>query len=61
MNCVCVCIVLGRTHSSNMVAGTQGTEEGAGALQHGTDDRLRGVELIPDDLADCWHVWEQHH
>lgn len=50
-----------RTHSANAVAGTQGAHKGASALQHGTDDRLRDVELIPDGLADCWHVWKQHH
>ncbi len=56
-----VSILLGHTHSANAVAGTQGAHEGAGALQHGIDARLRGVELIPDGLADCWHVWKQHH
>ena len=56
-----VCVFLGRTHSANAVAGTQGTYKGASALQHGIDTRLRGIELIPDGLADRWHVWQQHH
>lgn len=57
----CVCAFSGRTHGANAMAGTQGTYKGAIALQHGTDDRLRCVELIPDGLADRRHVWEQHH
>lgn len=51
----------GGTHSADTVAGSQGARKCPTALQHGTDDSLRGVELIPDGLADCWHVWKQHH
>lgn len=58
---VCVCTSSGHTHSANAVAGTQGAHKGASALQHGIDARLRGIELIPDGLADRWHVWQQHH
>ncbi len=57
----CVLFFLSHTHSANAVAGTQGTHKGASALQHGVDAKLRGVELIPDGLADRWHVWRQHH
>lgn len=57
----CVCTFSGHTHSANAVAGAQGTHKSASALQHGIDARLRGVELIPDGLADRRHVWQQHH
>jgi len=62
--CVCVCVCVpssGYTHSANAVAGTQATHKGASALQHGIDAGWRGIELIPDGLADSWHVRQQHH
>lgn len=57
----CACSGSGHTHSANAVAGAQGAHKGAGALQHGADDRPGGIELVPDGLADRWHVWKQHH
>ncbi|KAG7244817.1 hypothetical protein INR49_029836 [Caranx melampygus] len=46
----------GRTHSADAVACLQRADKGASALQHGNDARLRGIELIPDGLADRWHT-----
>ena len=30
-------------------------------MQHGTDASLWCVELIPDGLANCWHIGQEHH
>lgn len=59
---LCVCTFSYLTHSANAVAGSKGTNKGASRpVQHGADAGLRGIELIPNGLADRWHVRKQHH